>query len=113
MHQVLSVEKGSIAQRHGLEAGDLIMSINGEPLIDEVDYHALTAKRRLRLQIIKADGRRVEVDILKPDYAPLGLYFEDTLVCDPRTCSNSCVFCFVDQMPEGMRQSLYVKDTAS
>ncbi|MHC1786192.1 MAG: DUF512 domain-containing protein [Christensenellales bacterium] len=110
MHQVLSVDQGSLAARHGLAPGDLIVSINGEPLIDEVDYQALTAVRHVNMRVIKADGREKEVDIVKPEYAPLGVHFEDTLVCDPRSCTNHCVFCFVDQMPEGMRKTLYVKD---
>lgn len=110
MHQVLAVEERSLAARHGIVPGDMILSINGEPVIDDIDYQALTAKRQLKLVILKADGRRVSVRIVKPAFAPLGIQFEQAIVCDPRECSNNCVFCFVDQMPSGMRDSLYVKD---
>lgn len=110
MHQVIAVDQGSLAARHGVVPGDLIISINGETLIDEVDYQALTAVRHVNMRLTNPTGLQREVDIVKPSHAPLGLHFEDTLVCDPRSCTNNCVFCFVDQMPKGMRQTLYVKD---
>ncbi len=110
MHQVTAVDQGSLAARHGIAQGDLIVRINGETLIDEVDYQALTSVRHVSMRLINPDGQEREVDIVKPSHAPLGLHFEDTLVCDPRSCTNNCVFCFVDQMPKGLRQTLYVKD---
>ena len=58
----------------------------------------------------RQDGSQREVDILKPPHRPLGLHFEESLICNPRSCANNCVFCFIDQMPEGLRESLYVKD---
>ncbi len=110
MHQVVFVEERSLAARHGIVPGDLILSINGEPLIDDIDYQALTAKKRVKLEVIKQDGSKAVITIVKPVSAPLGVQFAQTIVCDPRTCNNNCVFCFVDQMPEGMRDTLYVKD---
>ena len=110
MHQVLSVDKGSLAERYGIRAGDLIVSINGEPLIDSIDYQALTAVRHVCLLVERQDGSQREVDILKPAHRALGIHFEESLICDPRSCANNCVFCFVDQMPKGLRESLYVKD---
>lgn len=110
MHQVLAVDKGSLAARYGIRAGDRIRSINGEPLIDAIDYQALTAVRHVCLVVERPDGSSREVDIIKPAHAPLGMQFEDSLVCDPRSCANNCVFCFIDQMPPNMRKSLYVKD---
>ena len=110
MQQVVSVEEKSLAARHGIVPGDLVLSINGEPLIDDIDYQALTANRRLRIEIIRQSGQKAIVHIIKPLAAPLGMQFAQTTVCDPRTCSNNCVFCFVDQMPNGMRETLYVKD---
>lgn len=110
MHQIIAVDKGSFAARYGIVPGDFVLSINGEPLIDDIDYQALTAARRLKIQLIGENGEKRLVEILKPGQAPLGLRFAQTLVCDPRSCSNHCVFCFVDQMPTGMRKSLYVKD---
>lgn len=110
MHRVVAVDQGSLAARYGIQPGDLILSINGEPLIDTIDYQALTAVRHVCLVVEKPDGRSREVDILKSPHAPLGLHFAESLICDPRSCANHCVFCFIDQMPKGMRESLYVKD---
>lgn len=110
MQRVFSVEPGGIAARYGIAPGDEIESINGERLIDEIDYQALTAGRHLTLLVRKADGSTKEVELLKPRNAPLGLQFDRPLIGDPRSCANNCIFCFIDQMPEGMRQSLYVKD---
>ena len=110
MQRVLAVENGGLAARHGIMPGDIIESINGEPLIDDIDYQALTSARRLNLIIRKADGGCSEVDIVKPISSPLGLTFEYSKSQDVRLCGNNCVFCFVDQMPKGMRDTLYVKD---
>lgn len=110
MQRVFSVEPGGIAYRYGVKPGDEIESVNGEKLIDEIDYQALTSRRRVTLLIRKPDGTCKEVDILKPTHAPLGLQFDKPLIGDPRSCANHCIFCFIDQMPSGMRETLYVKD---
>lgn len=110
MRRVSSVQDGSLAARHQIEAGDIILSINGEPLLDEIDYQALTSRRKILLLLQKADGRQQKLSILKAVETPLGLHFDDSIIGNPRTCANKCVFCFVDQMPKGMRETLYVKD---
>jgi putative radical SAM enzyme (TIGR03279 family) len=110
MQRVLAVENGGLAARHGIIPGDVIESINGEPLIDDIDYQALTSARHLHLRIRKADGRYSEVDIIKSTSSPLGLTFEQLGSPDILLCGNNCIFCFVDQMPDGMRDTLYVKD---
>ena len=110
MRKISAVIQGSLAERRGLKPGDVVLSINGEPLMDEIDYQALTAKRHVRLQLRQEDGGQREVDFVKASGHPLGLQFEDSLICNPRTCGNNCVFCFVDQLPPGLRRSLYLKD---
>ena len=109
-HQILGVEPHGIAYRRGIRPGDSLLSINGEPVLDEIDYQALTNRSRLDLDIIRADGTPARVRIIKAKDAPLGLRMADTLACTPRQCKNKCVFCFIDQMPPGMRKSLYIKD---
>ena len=109
-HLITAVENGSPAQRHGLEAGDILCAINGETIVDEIDYQALIASSRLKLQLIRKDGQTEEVLIRKEDWEPLGLHFGQSMTLSPRTCHNKCVFCFIDQMPKGLRDTLYVKD---
>lgn len=109
-HQILDVHPKSVAWRHGIRPGDVLLSINGEPLIDQIDYEALTGRSRLDILLRRADGREEHIQFLKPREAPLGLTMADTLACTPRACRNKCVFCFIDQMPPGMRKTLYVKD---
>lgn len=110
MRRISAVLEGSLAQRRGLVPGDTVLSINDEPLMDEIDYQALTAHRYVRMQVKRADGSQREVDFVKTPGHPLGLRFEDSLICSPRTCGNHCLFCFVDQLPPGLRKSLYLKD---
>ncbi|MBQ8149277.1 MAG: DUF512 domain-containing protein [Clostridia bacterium] len=109
-HLITAVEPGSPALRHGLEAGDTLVAINGESIVDEIDYQALIASSRLKLQLIRKDGRQEEVLIRKEEWEPLGLHFGQSMTLSPRTCRNKCMFCFIDQMPKGLRDTLYVKD---
>ena len=109
--QVVSdVLPGSPAERAGIVKGDALLSINGEPVIDLVDYEHLTSSERLTLVIQKTNGDCEQIDLDKDDYEPLGLTFATSLMDSMRTCKNHCVFCFIDQMPKGGRSSLHVKD---
>lgn len=108
VHVIDDVNPRSVAFRYGVRPGDTLISINGEELIDDIDYQALSARSRLDL-IIMRDGTEKKIQILKSKEAPLGLKIS-SLQCNPRTCRNKCVFCFIDQMPKGMRKTLYVKD---
>ena len=110
MYTVSAVDPAGLAARHGIRVGDVIEKINGENFIDEIDYQALTAHRHVNILIKKTDGSLKEVDILKAPHALLGIEFDSSLIGDPRSCSNNCVFCFIDQMPPNMRKTLYVKD---
>ena len=94
----------------GLRAGDTLLSINGEEIIDQIDYQSLSARRHVILHVRKADGRDWHVETVKPAGKPLGLHFGESMELTPRVCRNKCVFCFIDQMPPNCRRSLYVKD---
>ena len=110
-YKIASIRPGGLAARHGLHAGDAIELINGESLLDQVDYEALTARSRVRLSLLKPDGERREVTIIKPRDASLGLEMESAFTdMRPMQCRNHCMFCFIDQMPPHMRETLYVKD---
>lgn len=111
MKQVITgVESGSVAERSGLRSGDMILTINGEPVIDVIDYQALSAQPELMLSIEHPDGETSTIAITKEDWEPLGLKFSDSMTLYARTCCNKCLFCFIDQMRPGMRDTLYVKD---
>ena len=108
-HEITGIEPRSVAQKNGLKAGDLLLSINGEPVIDEIDYQALIAGTRADLEILR-NGQKQLIRIRKEEGEALGLHFGDTMALSPRTCHNNCVFCFIAQMPPNLRQTLYVKD---
>ncbi len=102
---ILEVEKGSLAERAGIVSGDELVSINGKPIRDVLDYKFYSYDKRLKIEL-----RRKKVKIKKEEGEDLGLVFETYLMDKAKRCANNCVFCFVDQMPEGMRETLYFKD---
>ena len=106
---VTHVQKGSIAARIGLKAGDVLERIAGEPVIDQIDYQALTARQSFTIDVTR-DGKPLSFRIRKEDWEPLGITLDQSIVSKPRPCHNHCIFCFIDQMPPGMRDTLYVKD---
>lgn len=108
-HEITGVEAHSVAHRYGLQPGDRVLSLNGEPIIDEIDYQALIAGTRVKAQILR-NGQELTIDIRKQEGEPLGLHFGETMALSPRTCYNSCMFCFIAQMPPNLRPTLYVKD---
>ena len=108
--RIVSVFPASLAARHGIEAGETLVSISGTPVLDLVDYQFLTARPSLELLLTREDGTEHTVHIRKRIEDPLGLTLESTLMSCPKTCANHCVFCFIEQMPPGMRESLYVRD---
>jgi len=106
----LDIEKvlaGSIAEEMEIEPGDRLTAINGHPLRDIIDYNFFSAEEELSLEIVKEDGEVWEVEIERGAEEPLGLIFPAPV---PFKCGNSCVFCFVHQLPPGLRSPLYVKD---
>ena len=108
-HEITGVEPHSVARKHGLRAGDVLVSLNGEPVIDEIDYQALIAGDRVAMEL-EREGKPLSVQIRKQEGEALGLHFGQTMALSPRTCHNNCVFCFIAQMPPRLRETLYVKD---
>ncbi|MEA5003703.1 MAG: DUF512 domain-containing protein [Christensenella sp.] len=107
---ISTIEDGSIAALCGLDPGDTLLEINGQPVRDYIDYAYAVAEENLLLLIRKADGREEELEIEKDAYEELGIGFADDGFGKKIVCRNKCVFCFVDQMPKGMRKTLYFKD---
>ena len=107
--QIKSVDPGSPAQRAGLRPGERLILVNGNPVADVLDYKYYTYDPRLELTLESPAGRRT-VRVRKEEGEDLGLEFETYLMDKARSCANQCLFCFVDQMPPGMRDTLYFKD---
>lgn len=112
-HIIRSVEEGSIAWELGIEAGDKLISINDNEIEDVFDYHFLVNDEELVVLIEKANGEEWELEIEKDYEEDLGIDFEQGLMDEYRSCRNKCMFCFIDQMPKGMRDTLYFKDDDS
>ena len=108
-HIITAVDPHSPAARAGIRAGDRLTRINGEPVIDFIDYQALTANRRLSVRVLRGD-QALDFIIRKDEYAPLGLQFEKPMMSSTRLCCNKCLFCFVDQLPGDARETMRVKD---
>ncbi len=109
-HTIKEVLPDSIAEELEIEAGDVLVSINEQSIKDVFDYRYLSEDEELTLLIRKPDGEEWELEIEKDAYEDLGLVFEDGLMDEYRSCRNKCIFCFIDQMPPGMRDTLYFKD---
>lgn len=103
------IQKNSILDEMEVTAGDRLLSINGMPVADVMDYRYLTADETLVVEIEKPDGEIWELDIEKDYEEDLGIEFPEQML-ETKTCKNNCIFCFIDQLPKGMRESLYVKD---
>ena len=107
--RIFAVSDGSPAAHAGIRADDRIISINGEPVTDEIDYQSLSAVSNLDIEILREKNVMV-FPVRKQEWEPLGLCLDETEAMKPRHCRNRCLFCFVDQLPIGMRETLYVKD---
>lgn len=111
-HAIKAVDPGSIAEELELEPGDRLLTINGNEVEDIFDYEYYVDSESMVMLVEKADGELWELEI-ENDYEDLGLTFENGLMSDYKSCSNKCIFCFIDQMPPGMRDTLYFKDDDS
>ncbi|MBQ2738320.1 MAG: DUF512 domain-containing protein [Clostridia bacterium] len=112
MVKIVSVGRRSLAERAGVLRGDMLVSINGNAIRDVLDYRFYLAESSVRLCVLR-DGREVCFDIEKDEYDDIGLTFETPLMDKKHTCKNGCIFCFIDQNPEGMRKPIYFKDDDS
>ena len=112
-HIVKNVEAGSIAEELGIEPGDRLLAIDGQEIEDIFDYQFYEESEELLLLIEKADGEQWELEIEKDEDESLGISFGEGLMDEYRSCRNRCIFCFIDQMPPGMRDTLYFKDDDS
>lgn len=111
-HKIAKVDPGSIAEELELSPGDYVLAINGNEVEDIFDYEYHVNSPSMTMLVRKAGGEEWELDI-ENDYEDLGLTFENGLMSDYRSCCNKCIFCFIDQMPPGMRETLYFKDDDS
>ncbi|MCI6886996.1 MAG: DUF512 domain-containing protein [Lachnospiraceae bacterium] len=111
-HLIKAVDPGSIAEELELEPGDRLLKINGKEVEDIFDYEYYVDSESMVMLVEKTDGELWELEI-ENDYEDLGITFENGLMSDYKSCSNKCIFCFIDQMPRGMRETLYFKDDDS
>ncbi len=106
---ISSIVPGSIAEELGLRPGDELLSVNGEPVRDLIDYRFLTAEEHVKLRLQTPRGERI-VEVDKHPDEDLGLVFDDPTFGTLRRCTQRCIFCFVDQLPPGMRRTMRIKD---
>ncbi|SCJ49651.1 putative FeS-containing Cyanobacterial-specific oxidoreductase [uncultured Clostridium sp.] len=110
---ITSVMPDSIAEEVGIEVNDILLSVNGEKIVDIIDYRFLTNDEEIVLEIQKPNGEVWDYEIEKDYGEELGLEFGGGIMDKAKRCSNKCMFCFIDQNPKGMRESLYFKDDDS
>ena len=109
-HKITGIEQGSIAEELELSVGDYLVSVNGREIEDIFDYQFLVEDEELEILIERADGEEWLLEVEKDYDEDLGLCFAESLMDNYRRCSNNCVFCFIDQNPPGMRDTIYFKD---
>lgn len=109
-HMIRSVAPDSIAEELGIGAGDELLEISGQKIEDIFDYQYLCMEEYLEVLVKKPDGEEWLLEIEKEEHEDLGIVFENGLMDEYHSCHNKCIFCFIDQMPPGMRETLYFKD---
>ena len=110
--KIYNVTKGSHAEKAGIKSGEILLKINSNEIVDVLDYRFYQVNRQLSLEI--SDGKNIRtVEITKSEYDEIGLEFETYLMDEQHSCRNKCIFCFIDQLPKGLRKSLYFKDDDS
>lgn len=109
-HKITGTASGSIAEQLGIEPGDILIKVNGQYVQDIFDFRFIINDEYIELLIKKQDGEEWELSIEKEYNEDLGIIFEEPLMDAYSSCCNKCIFCFIDQMPPGMRETLYFKD---
>lgn len=109
MVEIISVVSCSSAEKAGLKAGDILVTVNGNEINDVLDYRFYTTDKKLIIVLMRKE-EEISLHIKKPEYEDLGLEFSSYLMDDKKRCKNNCVFCFIDQNPSGMRETIYFKD---
>lgn len=112
-HIIKKVDEGSIAWEMEIEPGDILLKINDEEIEDIFDYQFMIQEEYIEVLVKKPNGEEWLLEIDKDEQEDLGIEFENGLMDDYRSCHNKCIFCFIDQMPKGMRDTLYFKDDDS
>ena len=110
---IIKIEPESIAEEIGIEPGDILLSINGKPVLDVFDYRYLINDEYIEMGIRTSDGEEYIAEIEKEYDDDIGIVFESGLMDRAKSCSNKCIFCFIDQLPKNMRKTLYFKDDDS
>ncbi len=110
---IIKVEEDSIAEEMGIEPGDILISINDSEVKDVLDYRYFIQDEYIEVVIKKPNGEEWELEIEKDEFEDLGIVFESGLMDKAKSCSNKCIFCFIDQNPKGMRKTIYFKDDDS
>lgn len=112
MVRITDVEKRSYADKNGITPGDILVSINENEITDVLDYRFYLSEKKVSLKLLR-DGKEYTVTVKKGEYDDIGLGFETPLMDEKHSCKNGCIFCFIDQNPDGLRESLYFKDDDS
>jgi putative radical SAM enzyme (TIGR03279 family) len=111
--KIFDVTTGSHADKAGIKKGETLLSINSNEIVDVLDYRFYQVNRKLTLEVADEDKNVRTIEMAKGEYEEIGLEFETYLMDKQHSCRNKCIFCFIDQLPKGMRESLYFKDDDS
>lgn len=111
--KIFDVTTGSHADKAGIKKGETLLSINSNEIVDVLDYRFYQVNRKLTLEVADEDKNVRTIEMTKGEYEEIGLEFETYLMDKQHSCRNKCIFCFIDQLPRGMRESLYFKDDDS
>ena len=111
--KIFDVTTGSHADKVGIKKGETLLSINSNEIVDVLDYRFYQVNRKLTLEVEDEDKNVRTIEMIKGEYEEIGLEFETYLMDKQHSCRNKCIFCFIDQLPKGMRESLYFKDDDS
>ena len=111
--KIFDVTTGSHADKAGIKKGETLLSINSNEIVDVLDYRFYQVNRKLTLEVADEDKNVRTIEMTKREYEEIGLEFETYLMDKQHSCRNKCIFCFIDQLPKGMRESLYFKDDDS